>query len=763
MLILALTRFSPHRILNKIVLYFNNNPNNLTQVFEWMTSVNGTISKESVFLGTGEKDEFEIEVTDSDIVRIDGFGSGACHITALKDGSTDLLLKNRVDGEVWKRHHVTVTTVDYSTIKASNPRHDRVNQRQLTKGDVYDLEVELFTKHGMKIYPSENIQSIMDVSDNIIGLEFEKNRLLSKVQIGKERGFMNASNTLKSIVGDNDKEYELPHVHSKVVFESWDPIVLEPEEFILPWDENEKTSYRLVYKVQGGDQTYAYNISNSELASSSQETESTEPDVHIKLRELTYKSVVKTNGGPGTFEVVAYMPKNPDDNQDNATVHLLPVSRIDFNPKMKTVEFLTSADIKLSLKMTAIVNGNETAIFSKCHAVPYDILLSDEENFKGVKDSSRTTLLYGEGRRTMKHPRWVYEKSQECTEFTIQQISQKPGLLAEVGIKYEEPLSGQVLRARKVISTFDNLRVLHPKSQKSDLPKLVLPVGSSSDIVMKGGPLPWKKLFGKDVQHFKNVSIDDIEYSPEMAKPFRILRNEIASGDDIEDNLVDDDKTINDLHVYTIICVKEGLGKFGLTIGNYDDPNDFTAPTSSHIAVQVLCTLPSKMNIRFEGDNIFQDSKGTVFADNTKEAKVFITLKDKKGNTFDNVQSMKFERKFSTEQLIDKSKSSSSTIIPNLQFNEHSSVQLPGKPYYTLFPSGKEGTLDVSVMLSGYDENELRTNNIENPPTLPKIVDYEEDYDDEEEEEYVEHNHDLNKSLTLKLISPEKFRNMKNK
>jgi len=92
-----------------------------------------------------------------------------------------------------------------------------------------------------------NIQSIMDVSDNIIGLEFEKNRLLSKVQIGKEIGFMNASNTLKSIVGDNDKEYELPHVHSKVVFESWDPIVLEPEEFILPWDENEKTSCRLVY------------------------------------------------------------------------------------------------------------------------------------------------------------------------------------------------------------------------------------------------------------------------------------------------------------------------------------------------------------------------------------------------------------------------------------------------------------------------------------------------------------------------------------
>ena len=41
-----------------------------------MTSVNGEVSKENVFLGKGDKDEFEIEVANPDIVRIDGFGSG---------------------------------------------------------------------------------------------------------------------------------------------------------------------------------------------------------------------------------------------------------------------------------------------------------------------------------------------------------------------------------------------------------------------------------------------------------------------------------------------------------------------------------------------------------------------------------------------------------------------------------------------------------------------------------------------------------------
>ena len=137
--------------------------------------------------------------------------------------------------------------------------------------------------------------------------------------------------------------------------------------------------------------------------------------------------------------------------------------------------------------------------------------------------------------------------------------------------------------------------------------------------------------------------------------------------------------------------------------------------------------------------------------------------KDKNGNTFDNVQSLKFEKKFSVDNLMDKSKSSSSAIFPRQQFNEFSNIQLHGKPFYTLVPTGREGSLDVCIKLASYDENELKNNGIENPPQLPKIIDDEVDYDEEQEEEYVEHNHDLTKSLTIKLVSPEKINRMKNK
>merc|ERR1711963_437034 len=161
-------------------------------------------------------------------------------------------------------------------------------------------------------------------------------------------------------------------------------------------------------------------------------------------------------------------------------------------------------------------------------------------------------------------------------------------------------------------STFDPLRVLHPKPKGTDQSKIVLPVGSSSDIVMKGGPLPWKKLFGKDVKYFKNVTINDEEYTSDNIKLVKIIRNEVASGDDIEDNLVDDDKAINDQHVYTITCLEEGSAKFGLAVGNYDDPNDDLIPITNRIEIHVLCTLPSKLNILFEGDHIVKDLKGNI-------------------------------------------------------------------------------------------------------------------------------------------------------
>merc|ERR1719412_1821918 len=210
--------------------------------------------------------------------------------------------------------------------------------------------------------------------------------------------------------------------------------------------------------------------------------------------------------------------------------------------------------------------------------------------------------------------------------------------------------------------------------------------------------------------------------------------------------------------------MKEGSGTFILTVGNHDDPTDEWLPITSTASVDILCSLPSKLNIISEGVGIEHDAKGNTFADNTKDINILLTVKDKQGNTFENIQSLLFARKESSESLIDQSKSKVKFTVPQQPFHDYGSITLPGKPYQTLVPSGQEGRLEVAVKLSGYDENELKKNGIENPPILPTVIDIDdEDYDDEEEEEYVEHNYELIKHLTIELVSPDKIKALKNK
>ena len=111
----------------------------------------------------------------------------------------------------------------------------------------------------------------------------------------------------------------------------------------------------------------------------------------------------------------------------------------------------------------------------------------------------------------------------------------------------------------------------------------------------------------------------------------------------------------------------------------------------------------------------------------------------------------------SDEALIDSAKTKTGFLIPKTQFQDYENIKLPGKPYQTLVPAGKEGTLDISLRLSGYNDELLKKNEITNPPSLPKVSE-DEDYDEEDEEEYIEHNHDLIQHLTIKLVSPQQIK-----
>ena len=236
-----------------------------------------------------------------------------------------------------------------------------------------------------------------------------------------------------------------------------------------------------------------------------------------------------------------------------------------------------------------------------------------------------------------------------------------------------------------------------------------------------------------------------------------MIRNEVGSEDDTDETLMDDNQTINDLHVYTITCLSEGRGSVRLTVGNEKDLSLEWEPVTGSAEITIVCNIPNKLTLLTMGEGIVHDTKGNILADFTKDINIAVTLKDKNGNTFETIESIEVDRKLSDETLINSAKTATGFVIPKTQFKDYENIKLPGKPYQTLVPAGKEGTLDISLRLSGYSEELLKKNGIKNAPSLPNVSE-DEDYDDEDEEEYMEHNHDLIQHLTIKLVSPQQIK-----
>jgi len=392
--------------------------------------------------------------------------------------------------------------------------------------------------------------------------------------------------------------------------------------------------------------------------------------------------------------------------------------------------------IQLNLKMTTFLpEEGQEIMFTNCADVPYEIKLSDEENFEVINRSNKT------------NPSGL----NHCAYFNI---NAKPKIVKEnlkctVFVKYYEPTSGRTLRARTVVSIYNKLQTVWPEPRKTDVSqqqrRLFLPIGSSLDVAFRGGPYP---KFGQPFDHFQKV-IDD---APEV---IRAVRKDEACGK------VDEEKqTWDDLNVVTVTCLTEGTGNFALMVGNYlrEESKD-AKPQRNHIETEVICSIPHKVSLLASGpqeSSAKHPKKGFVGANN-KEAHVLVTAKDKDGHTFDTTESLVFETKVDDEDLVEVKENG--FVIPKKQFE---TISVPeGKPYQVLVPKGQDGSVEVSVKLKGYNEEVLAKNEIKNAKPLPKVLD--EDEMDEEEEPIDEENYSttLIDYVTINFASQQEIEKIK--
>lgn len=100
-------------------------------------------------------------------------------------------------------------------------------------------------------------------------------------------------------------------------------------------------------------------------------------------------------------------------------------------------EFHTGGQYRGSLKFYALLpNTMEKVMFTDCSNIPYEIKLSDSENFS-VEYRSK---LGGA------------ENSNSCAYFYVK--AKKGGVTSTVSVSYLEPTSGRTLRAQTILKSY---------------------------------------------------------------------------------------------------------------------------------------------------------------------------------------------------------------------------------------------------------------------------------------------------------------------
>lgn len=651
---------------------------------------------------TSVDSDYTFEIKEPEIAVLD---KATSNVTALAaDGETTLFVKNS-EGEIVKGVPVRITTAHKLLVK-SYPDPD---SNQLILGHTYDIQIEVFNRDERPIYPSKNILCKTTFPKQFEVIEISENGLFAKVR-AESLGLGKIKASLRSVLAEDDEELEIvPHVKGSTDFEIYESVVIKPRETILPWDENSQTSFELKYTATGGGKVYTWSTDNEDLATIDNEGKAT------------------THGGPGEFTVTAAMVKGAQ-NYDQAKVYLLPVTQLEF--KDSHLEVSTTSPLTLALRMfTFLKDDEEPVMFTDCADVPFKIALSDNKNYQ-----VETTHERGNNR--------VHDS---CASFVIS--AKTPGTTCKVTVSYVEPSTGRNLKAVTHISTYRNLETIfpapNPKSNNRREAPLIMSIGSSSDVVFRGGPTPW---MSKPSAHYKQVEVDD----PEIVKVSKISETEIAApvltG------------SYSDVTAYKVTCLSKGTTLVTFLIGNTPSTTN-KHPIVSAKEVTVQCDMPAKLVIKAEPRNHeLDDSKyvanpetNKIMAYNHKDLLLTLTVKNEAGETFHKIDSLRFNYQISDEDLLKPTtKVFESPAVP--LGPEFGILTIPGKAFQSFSPQGKKGPVEIEAYLDGYNEEVLKAAGIENPEPLPKVI-LDDDEDMEDEEEFNEHSHHLIDSLDFELAS----------
>ena len=253
-------------------------------------------------------------------------------------------------------------------------------------------------------------------------------------------------------------------LHAKAQLEIFEPILIEPQLSIFPWDPLALNYEQVVYSVIGTKSSTSSFVWRS---------------LNTTVSTVTQNGIGKTLGNIGESQIEASMNR-ASHNKGLATILVTPVIGLELL-RDRVLEVQVGSKLVLPLKAW----GKDKLKFSKCDQIPFATSIVDNMVLDQVFDDNTTEELPEEA----------------CAEITVQGLQVG---FTKVIVAYTYNLNGKGVKISDsiTIGVYDPLEPIQPFESST----VVLSVGSSLDIVWSGGPQPW--LFRPE-EHFHSLELKE--------------------------------------------------------------------------------------------------------------------------------------------------------------------------------------------------------------------------------------------------------------
>ncbi|XP_029168707.1 nuclear pore membrane glycoprotein 210 [Nylanderia fulva] len=507
-------------------------------------------------------------------------------------------------------------------------------------GYTHEIIVELYDNKDHKFHIGEGVEVSMKIDEQYFEPKLITQNGTYAIVVPITCGTSVVEATLRGIIDKRGSRIALePQLSTKAEVMIHTHVVVQPSVLTIPWEAINKAKYDIMLRANGGDGLYSWSSRQPSIVSVS-------PNGGVRILSA------------GVAEVTVSMMKNQY-NRDTAKIYVLLPSRlkiIEYN-----MEAATGEPIHLHVALFGeLINGSDVREipFSDCKDVNFEVFIPNEKFVR-------------------KYDKNVQPIGAACAVITI--VNYRSIGTSDVTVAYilndNNNNNGieRYLTDNVTVSAYEPLVAIHPESKKT-----LLAVGSSRNVVFKGGPSPWT-----------NQSQD---YSQEI----RLSNEQI-----VEIAEYDSSDGPYDRAVFRVIC--KSLGETTLTYTVSNVPllaNCRRAHASETIAI--VCGKPRYIYLRPE----FMDSENCpigqnadrVIAHSGKPLRISVIVKDEDGKQFDNITSLNVEWNL-------KPSGSGSVEHPSGTIEEirtDANVMLPKAHYQNIIYKKRQGTLTIFATVTGY-------------------------------------------------------------